>query len=469
MNKIEQSNITDSSVVDLKVYSDLLREYIKNEIADNMLFRVLFKDLSILSIENNEVVIFFPKVYPDLYNFKNYHQNMFRKAVDEVFGTKYGFKIIDQEYVESQKVAAQEIKKVETVAKKSNNSAQNNVGEYTFVNYVESKFNREALSICRSVASGHYDFNVLFISGASGLGKTHLLKAIEYEFKKQNKKSFIVNPNTFSQYLANLLKENDQTKLMTMQRNLVDVFDIVLFDDFQFFGEGNKKSTKDFIFQILDLRMQKNKITIFCSDKDINEISPMFDNRLITRFQSGFITKIKRPDHDDLSKILDFLLDVNDIDTSKLSHEAKDFIIRNHTNSIRTLLGAVKRVSHYKKEISETPQEYILNTIKSIFENVIQQKENITPEVIIKAVSKYYKVPTKDILSSSRKSEIVIARHIAIYMISIHLNYSSTEIGKVFKKDHTTILNALKKLKATKDESLKRTVQELQNQIYKIN
>ncbi|MFV8499824.1 DnaA ATPase domain-containing protein [Mycoplasma sp. VS424B] len=465
MNILEKNDEIDNDTVKLNVYNDVFVEYMKNEVQDNMLFRTFFKNLKIMSFENNEVIIFFPKVYPDLHNFKKYYNNTFVKAVNEVFGEGVSFKIVDKEHLEAAKTAEKAIKKADNLIKKSNQTNP----QYTFDNYVESKFNREALNICKTIADGEYTFNVLFISGNSGLGKTHLLKALENSFIEQGKKVFLVNPNTFTNSLTSLLKENDQKKLLSIHKNLVYNYDLVLFDDFQLFGEGNKKSTKDFIFQILDGRMERNKITVFCSDKDINQISSMFDNRLITRFQSGFITKIKQPDIDDLSKLLDFFLDDIDLSNDLISEEAKDFIIRNHTASIRTLLGAVKRISHYKQDILNTPQEYVYKTITNIFEDVIQQQENITPDIIIKAVSKYYKIPAKDILSNSRKAEIVVARHIAMYMISIQLDYSSTELGKVFKKDHSTVLNALRKFKESDDESLKRTIQELKNQIYKIN
>ncbi|MHA0272416.1 DnaA ATPase domain-containing protein [Mycoplasma sp. 48589B] len=465
MNILEKNEEIDNDTVKLNVLNDVFVEYMKNEIQDNMLFRTFFKNLRIMSFENNEVIIFFPKVYPDLHNFKKYYNDTFVKAVNEVFGEGVAFKVIDKDYLEASKNAEKVIKKADTLVKKS--SKPNS--QYTFDNYVESKFNKEALNICKAIADGDYAFNVLFISGNSGLGKTHLLKALENSFVEKGKKVYLVNPNTFTNSLTSLLKENDQKKLLNIHKSLVDNYDLVLFDDFQLFGEGNKKSTKDFIFQILDGRMERNKITVFCSDKDISQISNMFDNRLITRFQSGFITKIKQPDIDDLSKLLDFFLEDIELSNDLISEEAKEFIIRNHTASIRTLLGAVKRISHYKQDILNTPQEYIYKTITNIFEDVIQQQENITPDIIIKAVSKYYKIPTKDILSNSRKAEIVVARHIAMYMISIQLDYSSTELGKVFKKDHSTVLNALRKFKDTDDESLKRTIQELKNQIYKIN
>ncbi|WLP85551.1 DnaA ATPase domain-containing protein [Mycoplasma seminis] len=465
MNNLFKEEENNNHEVKLDVLNEVFVEYMKNEIQDNMLFRTFFKNLKILSFENNEVVIFFPKVYPDLFNFKKYYNDIFVKAVNEVFGEGVTFKIIDKDYLEASKNAEKVIKKADNLIKPSNSGNL----DQTFDTYVESNFNKEALNICKSIAAGEYNFNVLFISGNSGLGKTHLVNALNNEFCKQGKKVFIINPISFSPWLTNLLKENDPKKLFNTHKRLVENYDLLIFDDFQIFGEGNKKSTKDFIFQILDGRMQKDKITVFCSDKDINQISTMFDNRLITRLQSGFITKIKQPDMDDLSKLLDSFLDDIELNNELISNEAKDFIIRNHTASIRTLLGAVKRISHYKKDILKSPKEYIDKTITNIFADVVQQQENITPDVIIKAVSKYYKIPVKDILSNSRKAEIVVARHIAMYMISIQLDYSSTELGKVFKKDHSTVLNALNKFKNSDDESLKRTIQELRNQIYKIN
>ncbi|MEA4191208.1 DnaA ATPase domain-containing protein [Mycoplasma sp. 2248] len=450
----------------LNSYNELYIEYIKNEIQDNLAFKTFFKNLTILSFKNNEVVIYFPKVHPNLSSFKNYYKNVFDKSVKEIFGANVAYRIIDKETLDALKETEKQSKNLNIHIPTTNKKKTDGI-EYTFHNYIHGSFNDEALNICKSIIDDEYKLEVLFITGNSGLGKTHLLKAISNALNKEGKSSFLVNATEFIRWIQPLLKENSVDVLNKFQKKLIDNYDILMFDDFQLYGSGNKKATKDYIFQVLDSRMEKGKLTIFCSDTDINGISKIFDERLVSRIQSGFITKIKQPEQEDLHKILDFLLTENNFDINTLDDESKDFIIRNHSNSIRTLTGAVKRLSFYEKEIKSLPKTLVIKTIKNIFGDFIKDKAEITDEIILKAVSEYYKIPVKDILSTSRKSNIFLARQIAIYMIKKHLDYSSNELGKLFKRDHSTILSALKKINTKDDIKVKKVINEVEDKMRK--
>jgi chromosomal replication initiator protein len=63
---------------------------------------------------------------------------------------------------------------------------------------------------------------------------------------------------------------------------------------------------------------------------------------------------------------------------------------------------------------------------------------------IIKEICKFYSLSYEDITSKSRKREIVKARFIAIYLIRTETDYVLSQIGKLFNRDHSTILHSIK-------------------------
>lgn len=64
-------------------------------------------------------------------------------------------------------------------------------------------------------------------------------------------------------------------------------------------------------------------------------------------------------------------------------------------------------------------------------------------QVIIREVCKYLDVSEKKIKEPIRKREIVECRQFAMYYIRKNTSMSLESIGKIFKKDHATVLNAL--------------------------
>lgn len=114
-----------------------------------------------------------------------------------------------------------------------------------------------------------------------------------------------------------------------------------MFDDFQYYGQGNKKSTLQVINQILDFRILNKKVTVFASDKGVSALNNMFDSRLISRLTSGLQVEIKPPKQDDLLKILEHFININKMHPDNWEDEAKNFIVRNFKKSIRSLIGAI--------------------------------------------------------------------------------------------------------------------------------
>ncbi|VEU72978.1 chromosomal replication initiator protein DnaA [Mycoplasmopsis gallopavonis] len=213
--------------------------------------------------------------------------------------------------------------------------------------------------------------------------------------------------------------------------------------------------------------MQNKKPTIIASQKEINSLKEVLDEKLITRLSSGFITKINEPKKEDLMKILEFLLTENGINISNINEKSKNYIIRNHSKNISSLIGAVKRIDFYKEEINNSNNTEEI--IYSIFKDLVKEIDEILPENILKTIAKHYRINTKDILGKTREAKVVVARHIAMNIFKELLDWSSVEIGKYFYRDHSTVLNAFKKHKQNQINNKDNEFEIIKNKILGIN
>ncbi|ADE19876.1 chromosomal replication initiator protein DnaA [Mycoplasma crocodyli MP145] len=434
-----------------------------------MILSNFFKDIEILDFDN-ETVVFGLNISEDVIaKTKIYFDENIKKAIKEIFQKDLIYKMYDKRNKTKNLINEKNKTKVLTENTDSKRKKlKNNIDkDFTFDSYVVSDFNAEAIEACKSLITNEKKLSPIFIQASSGLGKTHLLHAIGNEFIKLGKTAVHINPNTFTREITFLLQENDPRKL-TLLTNLYTEADLVMFDDIQLFGVGQKKSTINFIFQIIDNRIQKEKPTIFACETSIQSLKGIFDERIITRFSFGFSTQIKPLNKEDLEKILSFFLERFDVDLKLIDLESRNFLIRNNSNNVRAIYGAVKRVSYFKKELENT--NYVYDVICNAFKGIIKEIGTISPDTILDAVSKYYKIPKKDMLGKTRKKEVIIARHIAMSLIKMHLKLTLEEIGKIFNKDHSTVINAIRKIESQEnDKSLKNALSYLNEEIFKLN
>ncbi len=310
--------------------------------------------------------------------------------------------------------------------------------KYTFESFIVGPFNElaQAASWAVSKEPGKV-YNPLFIYGKVGLGKTHLLQAIGNEVIKNfsKKKVKYIPSETFTSGLVSAIRKHHMENFKAKYRNI----DVLILDDVQFLA-GKEKTQEEF-FHIFNHLYEQNKQIILSSDKPPKAISALAE-RLRSRFEGGMIADISYPDYETRMAILKTKCEEKKI---SLPEDILDYIASSIQKNIRELEGALTRVSAYQKLNNQTPN---VETVKSLLQNLIlSPKQRITPKKIIKIVADFYDLKEKEILSSSRKREIVRPRQIAMYLLREELKNSYPFIGrKLGGRDHTTAIHAYEKI-----------------------
>ena len=310
--------------------------------------------------------------------------------------------------------------------------------EYTFDNFIVGNSNKFAHAACTAVADNPAtNYNPLFIYGPSGLGKTHLMSAVVNEIKKKKDDLSVVyiKGEDFTNELIESLSKQQMNKFRDKYRTC----DILLIDDIQFIA--GKNSTQEEFFHTFNSLYEDHKQIILSSDRPPKDIQ-LLEERLKTRFEWGLIADIEPPDLELRVAIIKKKAEQVSLD---IPNEVLTFLAENLRSNIRQIEGAIKKLSALSflsgKSIS-------MELAKSCIEELLGGAEplSVTIEKIYTAVQKKYGIRKEDILGQKRNKEIAEARHICVYLIREITEISYPQIGKIFGRDHATVISSYDKV-----------------------
>ena len=324
-----------------------------------------------------------------------------------------------------------------------------NVGvdpRFTFDNFVSASSNRMACSAAQATAEvpGNV-YNPLFIYGASGLGKTHLLHAIG-NYILENYRGYRVLYVTTETFL------NDYVDAIRVGKNAANFkkhyreCDVLLIDDVQFMQ--NKEGLQEELFHTYNDLKQAGKQIVLTSDRAPKSIEDLED-RLRSRLLSGLLVEIDPPD---LETRLAILRTKAERETVHVPDDVLNFIATNVRDNIRELEGALTRVVATGR-LNQEPITLALAQAK--LADIIQDSSprTITPDMILDAVAEMFDFSVEDIVGPKRVRPLVTARHVAMYLVRSLTEYSYPMMGRVFGgRDHTTCINACNKIEGQMGE-----------------
>ena len=276
-------------------------------------------------------------------------------------------------------------------------------------------------------------FNPLFVYGKPGVGKTHLLKTIEASCKS----SFYIDSESFLESYISGIKNNDIDNFKKRIRSV----DILLVDDIQFFV--GKKGVSEELFHTINYFLNNSKSVVLASDQKPQELNG-FPDRLVSRILNGLVTDIERPDKEIFSEVLK----KSNVEFEGLLFSKNDLEILLSLNfqSFREINGVVNNLI-INKQTGVSNNKYISELVSMYSNNKIME---LTPEFILKYCSEVYQVDERLVLSKNRSELVSNARHLFIYLMRKHTEYSLNQIGLyVGNRSHSTVLSSIKKVEGS--------------------
>ncbi len=420
------------------IWSDVLDRLSQNMPTNS--FTLWFKGAAITDYTGSSVTVIAESELKKI-TIQSKYIGLLEKCFEESTGKKISVMLTSSEIQnhEEEKLfenATAEVRKIEAQTPSDEKLLEMTKG-YTFENFVVGSSNRVARASAFAVASDPVTtINPLFLYGPSGLGKTHLMFAIINEVKRKNPKANIIyiTGEQFTNELIDALaaKKNDDNVAF---RDKYRKCDMLLVDDIQFIA--GKYSIQEEFFHTFDTLYRMKKQIVLTSDRSPKDIQHL-EERLITRFEMGLITDIQPPDPELRTAILKIKTQEAGLD---ISNEILTYLAENIRNNIRQIEGAIKKLWAQSFITGEKiTLEMAQETLKDYFKP--DKRRELTPENILNFVAKRYDIIRDDILGKKRTSELVYARHIAMYLTSELTDLSLKKVGAKFNRDHATIIAA---------------------------
>lgn len=328
----------------------------------------------------------------------------------------------------------------------------------TFENFVIGDSNRMAYSMAVAVAEmpGKAHLNPLFIYGKSGLGKTHLMRAIQNYISEnipQLSTIYVDSAEFLSEYTEASAAHDKQKSSYKNFKTRYEEADVLLIDDVQYLQ--GKKQTLDIVFQIFNKLTSQGKQVVLSADRAPKNID--IDERYKSRFNSGGTFDIQPPEIETkLGIVKSFVQEYRDAEGSQdfnIPEDIQMYIAESSSSNIRELKSAVTKVIYQMTFFNQPNLK--LDDARALLENHFSggPSKRLTIADIQREVETFYKVSHADLVGKKRTRNITYARQIATYLCREMVDIPYSDIGKKFNRDHSTVMYSVSNIEAKMKEN----------------
>ncbi|MCP5002990.1 MAG: chromosomal replication initiator protein DnaA [Planctomycetes bacterium] len=403
-------------------------EHIKENISPQQ-FTTWFANLSIENLTNYELNIKVPNHFNKEWLEKNY-MDVIVSAVFETTNSKLNISFVVDEN-ETELLNKTQISNNLKNILKHNYINKNN----TFDNFLVGPCNRMTHAAALAVSeSPGTSYNPLFIHSPVGLGKTHLLQAIYLQQTRSNNTLYLPCESFINHYISTI-----RTGEWDGFRNTYRTVDFLLIDDVQFLA--NSQSSREEFFHTFNSLYNMQKQIVLSSDCPPEEI-PTIEERLISRFRWGLITRIEPPSFETCIAIIQKKAVLSKLE---ISNEIACFIAEHASSNVREIEGTLVNIARYSSINNNVVN---LDLVKQVIEGFAERKKIIGIEDILRTVTRHFNIQVSQILSKRKFQSITLPRQVAMYLARKFTNLSLKEIGGyIGGRDHTTVMHATEKIK----------------------
>lgn len=316
---------------------------------------------------------------------------------------------------------------------------------FTFDTFVTGAANGIAANAARTLAAdGPMRFNPLFIHGATGQGKTHLLHAIGHEVQLRRPQANVLymSAERFMYEFVSAMRARDTLSFKSRLR----AADLLMIDDVQFIA--GKDSTQEEFLHTVDELMGAGRKLVISSDRAPQALAGV-EGRILSRLTQGLVADIQPADFALRRAIL--AAKAATVDAIVIVDDVLDLLAQRITSNVRELEGALNRLIAYaslgNRAVSvDFAEEVLADMFRA-------SKRRITIDEIQRRVSEHFRIRPAEMVSARRAREVARPRQIAMYLAKQLTPRSLPEIGRRFGgRDHTTVIHAVRQIEKLRGE-----------------
>ena len=245
--------------------------------------------------------------------------------------------------------------------------------DYSFDHFVVGSGNRLAHAAMVAVSDNPgRSYNPVFIHGGSGLGKTHLLQAacLKINERRPDAQIYYISCDGFINQFIDAVTKNQMSEFRHRFRDV----DVLVIDDIHFLAK--RERTQEEFFHTFNSLYQASKQIVLSSDAAPEEI-PDLEDRLVSRFKWGLVTKVEPPDYETRVAILKTKAALRDV---LIPDEVAIFIASRVDTHIRELEGAIVKLQN-RSHVDQRPID--MDMARAEFGDEASDEDGPTIQVII--------------------------------------------------------------------------------------
>lgn len=317
--------------------------------------------------------------------------------------------------------------------------------------FVVGDSNRLAFAASEQFGSGAADApSIIFLHGECGVGKTHLLQGICRRALERGPRGSI-RYVTAEQFTNEYIAAVRDGSLGDFRKRLRRV-DLLAIDDVHFFA--NKSATQSEFLHTIDAIDLSGARIALVSDEHPRHIR-RFSQSLVSRFLSGMVVRIERPDRETRSELVRRLARARGIE---LSAAAEDAVAGRSVGSVREIEGAITRLAALA-DLEGVRGMIGPGTVERLLGSDAQSTSTGTPvrlTTVVEAVCEALRVTRDDVFGSGRHARTVVARGLAAHLARELTTHSYPEIARALGRDtHSAVHTAARRIRSMLDEDAK--------------
>lgn len=314
---------------------------------------------------------------------------------------------------------------------------------YGFDGFVVGPCNELAHAAARSMTRDSGAVDTLFLSSASGLGKTHLTqavgRAVSHAANRSQLRLEYLTAEEFSSCFVQAMKARDIERFKGRFRDL----DMLLLEDIEFLQ--NKEKMQDEVLSTIKTLQSRGSRVILTSSfapRDLRDL----DSQLVSRFCSGFLADIHKPDHATRRRILQEKALAQE---AALPEAVLDLMADSITSDVRRLESCLCNLILKARLLG---RDISVDLARSVLAQYVEAKALAGIDDIIRRVCEGFGLSAPQLRSRSRRQNYVVARNTVFFLARKHTDMSLQEIGDLFSRRHSTVIKGI----ASVERELKR-------------
>jgi chromosomal replication initiator protein len=330
----------------------------------------------------------------------------------------------------------------------------------TFATFVTGTANVLACNAAQRMAAIEApQFSPLYLKGATGQGKTHLLHAIGHTYLAAHPRAriFYCSAERFMVEFVQALRQNQMIEFKSRLRG----FDLLLVDDIQFII--GKASAQEELLYTIDALLAEGKRLVFAADRAPQALDGV-EQRLLSRLSMGLVADIQPADIELRRSILEHRL--ARFSPTHVPADVIEFLARTINRNVRELVGGLNKLIAYAQL---TGQIVSLQLAEEQLTDILSaNRRRITIDEIQRTVCQFYRVDRTEMSSKRRARAVVRPRQVAMYLAKVLTPRSYPEIGRKFGgRDHSTVIHAVRLIEdlRTRDADMDGDVRSLLRQL----